>query len=740
MRSRPVALLVAVIVAALALLIVDWPGGGDESPPAPAADYVIVAGVPGLRWDDVSETTTPALWRMAQRGAIGSLAVRSARQVTCPADGWTTLGAGNFAQRTRETVLDRCSETKVTIERPDEIGANVPDQAAVVDLQRQLPFGAVPGALAESVRCTTAVGPGAAVAAARPFGRVDHYAPVLPEDATALLSTCVLSIVELGVVDADTPEARAAQAAAADALLARLDAQRPEASAIVIAGVSDTGRPGHLHVVAIDGPGWTGWLNSITTERREGYLELIDLAPTALGMLDREAPKRILAGSAAAPAPGRPDDLAGSLAELADADRRASASLGVNRWFFTVLAGLQIAIFLVVVPLLRRSYRHAGPTGPTSPPAKLVHLFEVLLIGAALILPAAIAADMVPWWRASLGGLIFGGTTLGLTALATFLVVRLPPASRTLFPLGVGSALAAGVICIDLLTGARLQLNGVVGYSALQGGRYAGMGIVVMGVFIAGAMMAAGWLAHLVPQRHRTLVFAAMGGLGVVLVGSPSLGADAGGAVALTVGVALAAALATGGWLTFSRLAWALLGGFGVTIGFALADVRRPLEHQGSLGRLLNQFAEGTASLTLHRVGLNNASVFASSALTVLAIAAAVFAWAVLMRPWGGLKRLFGIYPAIKAAAVAVTTAALIAGLLGGAALNAAGAAAATALPLLTLTALRVLEHAADRTRAAAPEEPQPAVPQPEVFPGGDAQERPGGPVTGSSPAVTEAR
>ena len=53
--------------------------------------------------------------------------------------------------------------------------------------QQRLPWGAMPGALAESVRCTVAVGPGAAVAAARPFGRVDRYAPGLPADPRPLL-------------------------------------------------------------------------------------------------------------------------------------------------------------------------------------------------------------------------------------------------------------------------------------------------------------------------------------------------------------------------------------------------------------------------------------------------------------------------------------------------------------------------------------------------------------------------
>jgi hypothetical protein len=695
--------LITIVLAALASLVF---GAQVQAARPPAgsssAGFVIIAGVPGLRWDDVSPETTPTLWELAQRGSIGSLAVRSAHAPTCPADGWVTLGAGNFAARTKAAVAEQCPELHVVIERPDEIGANLPDQPAVVAQQRSLPYGAVPGALAESMRCTTAVGQGAAVAAAKPFGRVDRYVPTLPEVPDSLLSTCVLTIVEVGTVSATTPQERAAQAAAADAVLTRLEAARPDGSTLMVAGVSDTDRSGRLHVAVIDGPGWgNGWLTSITTGSRNGYLELVDLAATAVHVLGRPEPARLFAGNPASRTEGKPEDLQVAKAALADADHRASSSLSTAGWFFALLAALQIGLYVAVIPLLRRSYLHAGPTGPTPPPARLVTVLEILLIGAALVLPAAVLADIVPWWRSGPGGGLFAVVTLMLTVLLTTLVVRLPKARQTLLPLGVVSAIATAVICIDLVTGAQLQLNGVVGYSALQGGRFAGMGIVVMGIFIAGVLMLSGWLAHSVPQHRRTSLVVGVGALAVVLIGSPNLGADAGGAVALTAGVCLTAALAAGGWLTFTRVAWALLAGVVVTLGFALVDVRRPVEHQGSLGRFLNQLADGTSSLTLHRMGAANVAAFGSSALTVLAIASAVFAWAVLLRPWGGLKRLFGIYPAIRAAAIGMIVATIIAGVLGGAALNVAAAGAATALPLLTVGAMRALEHAADRTRAA---------------------------------------
>ena len=59
--------------------------------PAPP---VILIGIPGLRWTDMSAAATPALWRLAQPGSVGSLVVTAAASRTCPADAWLTLNAG----------------------------------------------------------------------------------------------------------------------------------------------------------------------------------------------------------------------------------------------------------------------------------------------------------------------------------------------------------------------------------------------------------------------------------------------------------------------------------------------------------------------------------------------------------------------------------------------------------------------------------------------------------------------
>ena len=59
---------------------------------------MVVVGLSGLRWSDVSATGTPTLWRLAGQGSVGNLVDYAVLPLTCPADGWLTLNAGTRAQ------------------------------------------------------------------------------------------------------------------------------------------------------------------------------------------------------------------------------------------------------------------------------------------------------------------------------------------------------------------------------------------------------------------------------------------------------------------------------------------------------------------------------------------------------------------------------------------------------------------------------------------------------------------
>ncbi|MGW5555982.1 hypothetical protein ACWER9_02010 [Micromonospora sp. NPDC003944] len=699
-RIAPALLTVLVVALGVTALAARPPQGT----PQRTADFVVLAGIAGLRWEDVDPQSTPTLWRMAQDGSIGSLSVRSAHRPTCPVDGWLTVGAGSFAAWNGSRSAGGCpAPAAVTVEQPDGIGANLPDQESVVHYnQQRLPWGALPGSLSESVRCSVAVGPGAAVAAARPFGRVDRYAPGLPADPRPLLGSCVLSIVDLGTVEGVDPATRAEEARAADAELARVLAARPPRSLVLVAGISDTAQPSRLHVAVADGPGWErGWLTSASTGR-DGYLQLVDLAPTALAALGRPMPERLFLGRPAVSTGGRPADLAEAIDAPANADREAAAQRSVSGLFFALLAGVQVLLALAILPLLRRARPHAGPTGPTPVSKRVVAVVELLLVAAALTVPAALLADAVPWWRGEHPGWIFAGVTALLVAAGTAAVRFAPGYAGTLGPVGAVAGLATLVVGLDVLTGSRLQLNSVVGYSALQGGRYAGLSTVGLGVFLAAALLTGGWFAQRVPRGWRPAVMVAVGGVAVVVVGSPYLGADPVGAIALTAGVSVAAVISAGGWLTVSRLAWAAMAALAVGIGFAVVDLRRPSAERGSLGRFLSALGDGTGGFAVHRSSTENFETLVNSPLTVLALAGGLLVWFALLQPWGGLMRLFGIYPAVRAALAGTVVAAVLGGVLDGAALDVMGAAAALVVPMAALAALRVLGHAADRTRPAA--------------------------------------
>ena len=692
------------------------------NPPAPArpatrSPYVMIVGAPGLRWEDLSPSTTPSLWRLAAGGSVGALAVRSASRLTCPLDGWVTLGAGNLAEWDQGR-SGSCPSTTPTVIRPDRFGGRLVEQPRVVDHNREQSYLAQPGALAESVRCTTAVGTGAAVAAARPVGRVDRYltgppaapSPAAPSPAdpglaapspadradpamalSSALSECPLSIVDAGSVSGEG-SVRADALTRVDASVAAVLAARPPGSLVLVAGLADTEAPARLHLAIADGPGFAGgWLTSPSTGRA-GYVQLYDLAPTALAALGRPSSSRLFAGAAARSVAGRPADLAEAVAELADGDARAGARRGVAGVFLPAVAVLVLLALAAVPPVLWR-VQGAGPRGPRAVSPRLRRATEVTLLAAALALPAALVADFVPWWRGEHRLALFVAVWLAALASATAAAALLGRARRrggTLRPATAGAGLAAAVVVADVIGSGWSHLGGVSGYSSVDVDRYTGIGAIGLGVLLAGLFVLAGCVAQRVGRAWRLAAFALLGWTGAVVVGSPYLGADPAGAVALALGVCVAVTML--GWPAVMRVTVAVA--CVAVLSVCLAAVRP----NPAFGRLLAAIGEGSAGPAIQRIGAANVMAVADSPFTVLAGAGALFVFAVLLQPWGGLRRVLGLYPALRAALVGLVVAAVLGGLLGGTGLVVAGAAVATALPIVTLAALRALAGAGERT------------------------------------------
>src|SRR5664280_2495671 len=164
-------------------------------------------------------------------------------------------------------------------------------------------------------------------------------------------------------------------------------------------------------------------------------------------------------------------------------------------------------------------------------------------VAATAVPVGTFLANLVPWWRAGLPALALVGSVVVATAALSAGALLGPWRRRLLGPPGAVATITAGVIALDLVTGARLQISSLAGYSPLVAGRFAGIGNAAYGVFapavlLAGAAVAGTALAG--RSRQVALAITAVLGLVAIVVdGSPAWGSDVGGVLALMPGVAV---------------------------------------------------------------------------------------------------------------------------------------------------------------------------------------------------------
>jgi hypothetical protein len=601
---------------------------------------VLVVGVAGLQWADVGPQT-PVLQELVRSGAVGALSVKAVPAVSCPADGWLTLGAGNRA------VADGIGRGPCTGEIPGP-GAFPAQLAANEDTRQGVELGALASALDG---CVQLEGEGPALA-------------VQPGQAGG--PSCPLRLAQAPpVTGAGT--VRAARAVRADREIGRL-LQRGRGTTVIVVGLAEGvgDRTAALHVAIAVGPSFpAGALRSAST-RRAPYVQLVDVAPTVLDLLDVPVPESMTGqrwqsvGDAPTPA------------ELADLAEQARVSKAVTVPFFaTLLAG---ELLLILLALWRRR----------------PDLAELVALGGVAALGASYLANLVPWWRSPAPLL----TLLAVVLVVSSGVVAAAVLRRgVLAPVGLVCGVTAGVILLDLLTGAQLQMSSVAGYSPLVAGRFAGIGNVAFGVLAAAALLATAALTR------RTWGVAAVGALTVLVDGAPPWGSDVGGVLALVPAFALLALLLSGRRITVFRLLGAGLAGAAVVTAFALADWSRPAQDRTHLGRFVQDLADGTAGTLLRRKADAVLDLLLASPVTALLPLVVVAAVSVVIRPPAPLARAFAAAPAWRSGLVALGLASAI-----GFAVNDSGAAVpalalAVAVPATIAVVLRARRVPAEPSR-----------------------------------------
>jgi hypothetical protein len=555
----------------LAVLVALLPLGAFPSAASAATDRsgtsIIVLGVPGLRWDDLSPTATPTMWALAQHGATGALVVRAVDETTQPMDGWATLSAGNRARGgVSQADIHRRNRGTLT-------GAQV---------------GALGSALRAAGTCArSAGGTGAALAAADRSGH-----------PTALgAQTCPVRFVE---IDSLVSGNRASGVAAADRTVRAAIKGVPTSATVLLLGLSDNSTGGaHLHLAVAAGPGFPAGtrLHSAST-RRAPFAQLIDVAPTLLARLGIARPDSMIGQPFETEGPVGAN-LAGRQAVYRDLDRQARQMHRAVPLFFVPL-GVAFVLGLGIAAGLQAYGRRTA--------ARRVALAVLFPVAAAP--GGAFLANLVPWWHGPVG-LIWPAAAVGallILAVAVLGARRRGPVTA----IGLVAAVTFAVLVVDLVTGAHLQLSSVPGYSPLIAGRFAGIGNPAFGVLAAASLVT----AFLFARSWRSVL--AIGAVAVIVDGAPMWGSDVGGVLALVPGVLVLGAAASG-----RRISWAaLVGGISAAVVaiFVLAaiDLARPARSRTHLGRFASDLLHGHGGATLHRKLVANWDLLTRNPATVL--------------------------------------------------------------------------------------------------------------------------
>ena len=641
---------------------------------------VLVVGAPGLRWSDVGPGT-PMLLRLAEGGAVGVLSVKAVPAVTCRADGWLTLGAGGRAVA-EGVERDPCGTdlpTDLPAALPGDLPTDLPPDQA--DLQAAQPEREATelGALAAALDgCVDVVGAGPLLAT--PSGP--------PDDPAG----CGLVLRELPAVGGEGT-ARAAAALAADRALGDLLVQTRVEQLLVVGLSAGPGEDGPaLHVALGSGRAFPpGALVSAST-RRAPYVQLVDVAPTVLELLEQPVPDAMTGQ------PWRSQGAQPDVEELVDVARLAQAQRDVTVPFFLALLALELGLLLLLVRLRR------------------LDLAELVALGGVAAMGASYVANLVPWWRSPAPLLTLLGVVVAVSAAVATLATSRPVAvifaqggvrprvappqgeerstgGGLLLPVGIAAAFTAGVLLLDLATGAHLQMSSVAGYSPLVAGRFAGIGNVAFGVLAAALLLA------LAALTRRTAVVAAVGAVAVVLDGAPPFGSDVGGVLALVPALALLAMLLAGRRVSVTRLLGAGLAGAAVVAAFALLDLTRAEADRTHLGRFAADVLDGSAGTLLRRKADAVLGLLFSSPVTALLPVVVAAAGFLVVRPPAPLRAVFDRAPAWRAGVLAVGLASAV-----GFAVNDSGAAVpalalAVAIPATVAVVLR------DRAARPAPED-----------------------------------
>lgn len=728
--------------------------GGGRSGEREAPGRVVIVSLPTLRWADVAEHRPPTILDVVERSAVASLSIRTIGPRTDAGEAYTTIGAGN-----RATVSVDVSGLAYEPTFPLELGtagevyerrtATPVDGAAVVHLgiawvreaADSMRYGAEPGALGDALAdqgLSTAVVANAdvqgvahrdaALAVMDGDGRVSGgtvsadllspdraaaFGTQLDPEATAREARRALEDHDVVLVEASdlarvedywlwmtqdaALEARRRAIAAADQLVADVVASLDlDRDMLMLVGPTAPGSTPQLTVFTVAGPGIEpGWARSGRT-RRAGFVTLPDVAPTVLDHFGIEKPDAMTGTPVLSSGGGPPDRTA--LGRLVDTNEVAVFRDRAAGTVSLVYIVGQVAFYVLAVVALAR-----GATAGWR---------RVVVAGACVLLaipPLAFLSGLVRYDELGVAGYIATLLTAAvvLAALAWWSLRRHPLGP----PLGlIGLTLA--VLVVDVITGGRLQINTVLGYSPIVAGRFAGLGnqafalVGISAVTVSTALWAAlrptgttGRVDATTRARARRgwLWWATAASLAAVAVtiGYPSWGADVGGVLASIPAFGVVLLLLAGTRLDWRRVAGLAAAPLLALAVFAAVDLSRPETQRTHLGRFVQRLGDGSALSIISRKLDANIDILTSTVWAWLVPAGVLFLVVLVRHQRARLAALRRRVPGVTAFWAGGLTIALVGMAVNDSGIVVPATMAGIALPYLTY--LAVLTDVDDR-------------------------------------------
>ena len=548
-------------------------------------DRVVVVGVTGR--PNLTPADRAVLSSHLGDAQAGAVSIRPRYVGDCAAAGWTTLGAGR-----RAAVGGLCT--------PQVESGKVTDWSARQAAAAARRGDAQLGTLAGSVKgCVAAVGPGAALAAAKPDGSVGAYQSPQEFLAGGMKTNCPITIVDAGPLS--------------DQIISQL-ANRKDIT-LIVTGVGPN--PGSddpsLQVIYRLGTTLPGWLTSAST-RRDGIVTLPDLTRTLIDFGGPTSSSVAVDGSPFAVYDANLtvdgiDAKLSSIAALSDAAPIGYIALG--------LAGA--VLFVIMVFWVVR--------GKFELPKLILTLGGVL--AAAMMLTGA-----APWQYSD-------SPALFLSVLVALWLVILTPLALMVGRLAsvpniiAATAITVAAFTVDAALGAVMQPGSMLNSRPIYGLRWYGFGNVTFAAYASAGLILAGYIAHrCLAVGRRGAAMAAVGAIGfgiVICEGWPSMGSDFGGVIALTPAVL---------WLMLAlsgvRMTWLKVLAIGGSAVLAVAvisilDWRRGPDRRTHLGNFVQRILDGDALDVISRKAVASAeTVFSIVGIGSLLIG--VVLWIVIFR------------------------------------------------------------------------------------------------------------